>query len=84
MPVMSSQMGSSRASTAPPEEDEVQGQDESIWLTREQIKAMSIEEIHAHLDKLNAIATAPRTAKKPKVDATGAATPKRGVGRVVE
>lgn len=67
-PVMSSQMGS-RSSA--PEEEPSQPIDESIFLTREQIKVMSEEQIQQHLQKLNEIRSTPRVAKQPKVTAQG-------------
>ena len=77
MPVLSSQMGNSHAPD-PASEEPIQDEDESIFLTREQIKAMSEEEIHTHLEKLNALRSTPKTARKAKVTATGAAVPRRG------
>ena len=68
-PVMSSPMGSSRG--IPPEEPSVPI-DESIFLSQEQIKAMSEEQIREHLTKLNAIRSQPRQPRAAKVTATGA------------
>jgi hypothetical protein len=67
-------------STHPPriEDPEEVELDESILLTPTQIKAMSKEELQAHLERLNILRSTPKQPRKAKVTETGERAPTRG------